>query len=81
MNKLQLYIYKSLRGFKSVRNINPEENVQRHIRDVRKALEILDYDPNEKYLFYLISYIENGTFFTILRTCLLYTSPSPRDRG
>lgn len=68
MNKLQLYIYKSLRGFKSVRNINPEENVQRHIRDVRKALEILDYDPNEKYLFYLISYIENGTFFTILRT-------------
>ncbi len=58
MNKLQLYIYKSLRGFKSVRNINPEENVQRHIRDVRKALEILDYDPNEKYLFYLISYIE-----------------------
>lgn len=68
MNKLQLYIYKSLRGFKSVRNINPEENVQRHIRDVRKALEILDYDPAEKHLFYLISYIDEGTFFTILRT-------------
>lgn len=68
MNKLQLYIYKSLRGFKSVRNINPEENVQRHIRDVRKALEILDYDPTEKYLFYLISYIDDGAFFTILRT-------------
>ncbi|MCM1033226.1 MAG: hypothetical protein NC405_05655 [Odoribacter sp.] len=68
MNKLQLYISKSLRGFKSVRNINPSENVQRHIRDVRRALEILDYDPHEKYLFYLISYIDEGSFFTILRT-------------
>jgi len=68
MNKLQLYISKSLRGFKSVRNINPSENVQRHIRDVRRALEALDYDPAEKYLFYLISYVEEGSFFTILRT-------------
>lgn len=68
MNKLQLYIYKSLRGFKSVRNINPAENVQRHIMDVRKALDILDYNPSEKYLFYLISYVDEGSFFTILRT-------------
>lgn len=68
MNKLQLYIYKSLRGFKAVRNINPAENIQRHIHDMRHALEILDYDPAEKYLFYLISYIDEGAFFTILRT-------------
>ena len=68
MNKLQLYIYKSLRGFKSVRNFNPAENVQRHIHDVRQALGCLDYDPTEKYLFYLISYIDEGSFFTILRT-------------
>lgn len=68
MNKLQLYIYKSLRGFKSVRNINPSENVQRHIRDVRAALKIIDYDPAEKYLFYLLTYVDGGTFFTILRT-------------
>lgn len=68
MNKLQLYIYKSLAGFKAVRNINPSENVQRHIRDVRRALEVLDYDPAEKYLFYLVSYIPEGTFFTVLRT-------------
>lgn len=68
MNKLQLYISKSLRGFKSVRNINPSENVQRHIHDVRRALESLDYDPAEKHLFYLISYVEEGSFFTILRT-------------
>lgn len=68
MNKLQLYIYKSLRGFKSVRNINPSENVQRHILDVRRALELLDYNPAEKYLFYMVSYIDEGAFFTILRT-------------
>lgn len=68
MNKLQLYIYKSLRGFKSVRNINPAESVRQHISDLRNALEILDYDPGEKYLFYLLSYISSGSFFTILRT-------------
>lgn len=68
MNKLQLYIYKAVRGFKSVQNINPAENIQRHIRDVRGSLELIDYDPTEKYLFYLLSYINEGTFFTILRT-------------
>lgn len=68
MNKLQLYIYKSLRGFKAVRNINPSENVQRHILEVRHALETLDYNPAEKYLFYMISYLNEGSLFTILRT-------------
>ncbi len=68
MNKLQLYISKSLREFKSVHSINASDDVQRHIRDVRRALESLDYDPAEKYLFYLISYIDGGAFFTILRT-------------
>lgn len=68
MNKLQLYIYKSLRGFKSVRNLNPSEHVQNHIRDFRGALEHIDYNPAEKQLFYLISYIDEGCFFTILRT-------------
>lgn len=68
MDKLQLYIYKSLRGFKSVRNINPSENIQRHIMDVRRVLELLDYNPAEKNLFYLISYVDEGSFFTIIRT-------------
>lgn len=68
MNKLQLYICKSLRGFKSVRNINPSESVQNCIRDWRGALDCLDYDPAEKHLFYLVNYIDDGVFFTILRT-------------
>lgn len=68
MTKLQLYIYKSLRGFKCVQNINPAENIQRHIRDTRSALELISYEPSEKYLFYLLSYIKEGTLLTILRT-------------
>ena len=68
MDKLQLYISKSVRGFKMIREINPDPNVKAHIRDLRKALEIIDYDPHEKCLFYLVSYIEEGVLFTILRT-------------
>lgn len=68
MNKLQLYINKSLKGYKSVRNINPAENVQRHVHEVRDALALLEYDPAEKNLFYLLSYIDEGSLFTILRT-------------
>ena len=68
MNKLQLYIYMSRRGFKSVRCINPAENVQSLIPQMRHALEKLDYNAAEKYLFYAISYTDAGTFVTVLRT-------------
>ena len=68
MNKLQLYINKSLRGFKVVCNINPEEKVQQHIHELRPALENVAYDPAQKNLFYLISYLDEGSLFTILRT-------------
>ncbi len=68
MNKLQLYIYMSRRGFKSVRCINPAENVQTLIPQMRHALEKLDYNAAEKYLFYAIRYTDAGTFVTVLRT-------------
>lgn len=68
MNKLQLYIYMSRRGFKSVRCINPAENVQSLIPQMRHALEKLDYNAAEKYLFYAIRYTDAGTFVTVLRT-------------
>ena len=68
MNKLQLYISKSVRGFKMIREINPDNAIKGHIRDLRKALEIINYDPREKCLFYLVSYIEEGVLFTIVRT-------------
>ncbi|MDE6486669.1 MAG: hypothetical protein K2L76_04080, partial [Muribaculaceae bacterium] len=68
MNKLQLYIAKSLRGYKSLVNFNPAEDVRRHIADLRQALEAIDYDPLEKNIFYLLSYIEEGYLLSILRT-------------
>lgn len=68
MNKLQLYIYMSRRGFKSVRCINPAENVQSQIPQLRGALESVEYNAAEKYLFYAISYTDEGVFFSILRT-------------
>ncbi len=68
MNKLQLYIAKSLRGYKSLVNFNPAEEVRRHIHDLRDALGNIEYDPLEKNIFYLVEYIEEGTLLSILRT-------------
>ena len=74
MNKLQLYIYMSRRGFKSVRCINPAENIQTQIPQFRQGLEMLDYNADEKYLFYALRYTDSGTLFTVLRTI-------PNDAG
>ncbi len=69
MDKLQLYISRSsASGFKSVRNFNPHEYVQSRLPDPREAMEAIDYDEQEKYLFYMLSYTDGGSFFTILRT-------------
>lgn len=68
MERLQLYISKSLRGFKTLTAINGTESTRRHLRDLRNALETVAYDSSEKCVFYLIQYVEGATFFTILRT-------------
>lgn len=68
MNKLQLYIAKSLRGFKSLVNLNPSEDVRAHVHDIRHALEGMRYDPDEKNIFYAVTYTDEGTFFIIVRT-------------
>ena len=68
MSKLQLYIFKSLGGFECVRNINPADSIQSHIRDVRGALESLDYDASEIHIFYMLNYVEEGTLLSVLRT-------------
>ena len=68
MERLQLYISKSLRGFKTLTDINGTDSTRRHVRDLRVALESVAYDSAEKCVFYLIQYVEGATFFTILRT-------------
>lgn len=68
MNKIQLYITKSTRTFKSMVNINPEEDVRAGVTDVRSYLERMDYDAAEKNIFYLLKSTSTGTFVTVLRT-------------
>lgn len=68
MSKLQLYITKSLRGFKSLVNFNPSEDVARYVTDVRDALEVVEYDPAEKNIFYLLRYQAEGVMVVVLRT-------------
>lgn len=68
MAKLQLYINKSLRGYKNIVNINPEEEVSHHIHDYRPALEAISYDSGRSNVFYLLTYIETGVVMSVLRT-------------
>lgn len=68
MNKLQLYITKSGPDFKSVFNLNPSEDVRRHVTDTANALNAIAYDAREKNIFYMLSSTADGVFFTILRT-------------
>lgn len=68
MAKLQLYINKSLRGYKNIVNINPEEEVSHHIHDYRPALEAIIYDSSHSNVFYLLTYLETGIVMSVLRT-------------
>lgn len=68
MNKLQLYITKSGNTLKSLFNLNPSEDIRRHVCDLTEAVNTIAYNADEKNIFYLISSIDEGFFFTILRT-------------
>lgn len=68
MNKLQLYITKSFDGYKVLFNINPAEEISRHIREIRRIVEKVNYDSTEKNIFYYVTNIDGGTFVTIIRT-------------
>lgn len=68
MSKLQLYITKSGNVFKSLLNLNPHEEIRRHVGDLREAVTKIDYDAREKNIFYMVSATDSGMFFNILRT-------------
>jgi hypothetical protein len=68
MNKLQLYITKSGNTFKSLFNLNPNEDISRHVRNLSNVITKIAYDADEKNIFYFISSIADGVCFTILRT-------------
>ncbi len=68
MAKLQLYITRSMGTFNSQLNLNPNEDVRSYVKDVRSVLSTVDYDANEKNIFYLLTSVSAGVFVTILRT-------------
>lgn len=68
MAKLQLYITRSMVTFNSQLNLNPNEDVRSYVKDVRSVLSTVDYDTNEKNIFYLLTAVSSGVFVTILRT-------------
>lgn len=68
MGKLQLYIAKSGNIYKSIFNLNPDEDVYLHVRDLTDAVCRVKYDPSEKSVFYLLTTIDKGFFITVLRT-------------
>lgn len=68
MERIQLYLSKSLRGFKTLVSINGTEYGAALIRDLRPALDVVEYDSTEKCVFYLIQYVEGATLVSVLRT-------------
>lgn len=68
MAKLQLYITRSMGTFNSQLNLNPNEDIRSYVKDVRSVLSTVDYDANEKNIFYLLTSVSTGVFVTILRT-------------
>jgi hypothetical protein len=68
MNKLQLYITKSGNTFKTLFNLNPNEDVSRSVRNLSGAIRNIAYDADEKNIFYMVSSTNDGVFFTVLRT-------------
>jgi len=68
MNKLQLYITKSFRGYKVLFNVNPSEEVSTAVHELRRVVEKVHYDVAEKNIFYYVTNIESGTFVVIIRT-------------
>lgn len=67
MAQLQLYISKTIRGFKSIVNINPSEEVVRQIRDYSAALETISYDASKHPELFLVSYISTGLLLSVIR--------------
>lgn len=73
MNKLQLYITRSGANLKSIFNLNPNEDVRRHVTDLKDAVSLVDYNPEEKNIFYMLKSTDDGIFFIILRTIPPFT--------
>lgn len=68
MDKLQLYINISCRGYRNMLEINADEVIRSLIKDISIVVDEVDYDEDEKNIFYLLKYVRQGVFITLIRT-------------
>ena len=70
MNKLQLYvtISQSKGEFQTKFAANPDDYVNGWICDLRSVVSQVDYPKNKATIFYMLKYIEEGMFITVIRT-------------
>lgn len=68
MNKLQLYIARSVSNYRVLFSINPSEEVRRYLSELRGIVSRIKYDPSEKNIFYYVTNTPTGIFITIIRT-------------
>ncbi len=68
MALIELYISKSCRGYSSIANVNPTDEHACHVHDFRAALETVEYDRSIPHFFYLVSFLEQGMLFSVIRT-------------
>ena len=68
-------MFKDLKEYQDITRIyNESVNISEEQRAINKAIEEAEFTPEE------IKYLDEN-FDELWESCLLYTSPSPRDRG
>lgn len=68
MNRLQLYISKSTREFKTLVDINGSSEGRSALADLRELVAAVDYQPSSKSLFYAVVNVRGGYMVHVLRT-------------
>lgn len=68
MNRLQLYISKSTREFKTLVDINGSSEGRNALADLRSLVAAVDYPASSKSLFYAVVNVRGGYMIHVLRT-------------
>lgn len=68
MNRLQLYISKSAREFKTLVDINGSSEGRNALADLRSLVAAVDYPQASKSLFYAVVNVRGGYMIHVLRT-------------
>ncbi|MDE7426767.1 MAG: hypothetical protein K2M79_03090 [Muribaculaceae bacterium] len=66
--QLQLYLAKSMDSHRMMVAINGDPQTEKEIPDFAPAVSMVNYDATEKFIFFVISYLDHRQLFTIIRT-------------